>query len=86
MGREPDYDPMPNHRIHDCHNVNAAGVPVAWVIYDKHGPQIETTDVYGNGTIMPVNYCPWCGEVLATPERMAKLGLTNHENIIIAGR
>jgi len=85
MAYPDEFLEMPEQRIHDCHNVNLSRIPVAWVIHDKHGPQVETTDAYGGGTIMSVNYCPWCGELLATQERLAKLGKTNRSGIVTGG-
>lgn len=66
------YDPMPPDRRHACHAVNAAGIPVDWLDYEpKHGFELCSTDAYGGGSVVSVNYCPWCGLLLATAEVLA---------------
>jgi len=81
------YQPIPEDRLHSCHEVNAAKVPVAWIIYEPdHGFQIESTDCYGGGTLLLANFCPWCGERLHFPnydELLSGSGRKNRMGIVV---
>ncbi len=63
------YSDMPADRPHPCHEKNRAGIPVAWLLFDRlYGWSIWSTNVYGDGAFVEdVRFCPFCGEELPTP-------------------
>ena len=62
------YETPPDDRIHKCVEKNMAGVPVDWVEYDeRYGYFLTSTNVYGDGAVTDINFCPFCGEKLEKP-------------------
>lgn len=60
------YETPPLDRVHMCVELNLAQIPVAWIEYDeRYGFQLVSTNVYGDGTITEVQFCPFCGEKLS---------------------
>lgn len=75
------YEKMPDERPHPCHEQNAGGTPVAWIVYEEaYGFSINCTDAYGEGTIVDITFCPWCGLRLQLPEHDRKLSRSGQRN------
>lgn len=63
------YETPPDDRLHTCVERNMAGVVTAWVEYDeRYGFELVDTNVYGDGGITKINFCPFCGVKLEKPE------------------
>lgn len=75
------YDIMPDNRLHACHKTNPTGIPVAWIRYEpNHGFELESTDLYGDGAIINITFCPWCGERLMAEEHEKALNWAGKGN------
>lgn len=60
------YENPPKERLHTCVECNMAGVIVSWIEYDEqYGFQLISTNVYGDGAITEILFCPFCGEKLS---------------------
>lgn len=77
----PHYEAMPEERPHGCYAVNAAGIPVHWIVYEpNHGYELFSTDAYGDGSIVNITFCPWCGSRLMTTEQELRLNWAGRKN------
>ena len=73
-GTEVVCEKPPENRQHKCVEKNAMEIVVSWIEYDKkYGFFLVSNNLYGDGTVTDIKFCPFCGEKLLTLwERITK--------------